>query len=174
MALIMWLVMAAITVAGFAAFEANHDVPPTTSTSGAVADVLSIVGGVGRAAVPTAPGAETTPSTATPTVVAPFIPPPEVERWRPLVLAFFPADEVSQALEVMWCESRGDSGATHALSGAAGLFQHLPEFWDERSVSAGFTGGDVHDPETNIGVAGWLFHRDGWSHWVASEACWGS
>ncbi len=55
MAFIMWLVMAAITVAGFAAFEASHDVPPTTTTIDDVADVLSIVGGVGRASATVAP-----------------------------------------------------------------------------------------------------------------------
>lgn len=158
--------MAAITVAGFAAYEASHRAVPPPTTHGDIPDVLSIVGGVGRATA-TLPAVVATPVSANTGFV------PAVETWRPLVMEFFPADAVEQALEVMWCESRGDPGAIHAESGATGLFQHLPEHWADRSAEAGFAGADIADPETNIAVAGWLLRRDGWSHWVASEGCWG-
>lgn len=158
--------MAAVTVAGFAAYEASHRATPPSTTQADIPDVLSIVGGVGRATA-------TLPTVAATPVSSAMGFPPAVEAWRTLVTEFFPADVVDQALEVMWCESRGDPGAVHAESGASGLFQHLPEFWAERSLGAGLEGSDIADPEANIAVAGWLFGHGGWSHWVASEACWG-
>ncbi len=187
----MWAVMAAISVAGFAAFEAGvpERTPATTPDTLAKAD---FVGGVGTSddlpvAAPTtldtsiATLGSTTSTTSTSTEPAPsplaefdgtWLPPDAVERWRTLLLDFFATDEVDRALRVMWCESRGEPGAVHPGSGAAGLFQHLPIFWEERSANAGFADRDIHDPEANIAVAGWLVERDGWRHWLASQTCW--
>ena len=193
----MWAVMAAISVAGFAAFEAGapERTPATTPDTLAKAD---FVGGVGTSddlpvtrpatiatpiATPIATLGSSTPSTSTSTSTEPapplrsepddtWLPPDAVERWRILLLDFFPTDEVDRALRVMWCESRGEPGAVHPGSGAAGLFQHLPIFWEERSAAAGFADRDIHDPEANIAVAGWLVQRDGWRHWLASQPCW--
>ena len=170
MAFIMWTVMAAISVAGFAAFEASHPEEPPTTTQGDIKDVLAIVGGVGRATVPEV--TSTSALGAAAEVRASSNLPPDVERWRALVAASFPEDQVSRALEVIRCESSGDPDATHAVSGAAGLFQHLPGFWEERSAAAGRAGEDIHDPAANIAVAGFLAARDGWIHWVASVECW--
>ncbi len=187
----MWAVMAAISVAGFAAFDADPEPPSTTNVSTTVAKA-ALVGGVGTSdALPTSlVTTEPSPSTAPPatyvendltpatTTVVPattddgWVAPPEVERWRPLLLDFFRPSDIDQALRVMWCESRGEPTATHPTSGATGLFQHLPDFWTERSAGAGFAGRSAEDPEANVAVAGWLVERDGWRHWLASKPCW--
>ncbi|MDH3539993.1 MAG: transglycosylase SLT domain-containing protein [Acidimicrobiia bacterium] len=94
--------------------------------------------------------------------------------WLGLVQTFFAPSDVERALQVIWCESRGDSGASNGSSGAAGLFQHLPRFWGERSVSAGWGGADIFDPTANTAVAAWLLYDGGgWKHWFPSAGCWG-
>ncbi len=70
-----------------------------------------------------------------------------VEQWRPLVTSIFarwgltqekcgPAgclgSHVSDALTIMWCESRGVPFAVNPSSGTTGLFQHRPTFWPDR------------------------------------------
>jgi len=82
--------------------------------------------------------------------------PPAVERWRPLVARYFPADLVEEALAVMACESRGDPAIVNPLSGTAGLFQHHPADWPARAAVAGFAGATPDDPEANTAVAAWL------------------
>ena len=227
----MWVVLAAIAVTGFAAFDADPDadVPAPPGDTGRVA-VVGIAPSAlfdftpapsrwtdppAPALAPTAPRSEaepadppatpapqpsttttptttstapppttttapsTTTSTTTTTTLPPAPGPPStshpaaVEAWRPLVEAHFPASEVDRALDVMWCESRGDADATNPSSGAAGLFQHIPRYWAERSVPAGFPGADIYDPEANVGVAAWLVAVDGWKHWYPSLHCWG-
>lgn len=91
---------------------------------------------------------------------------PAVERWRGLVRAHFPERYVDQALSVMACESEGNPNATNPTSGAAGLFQHLPKYWSDRSFRAGIPGANIYDPESNVAVAGWLFGQSHtWKHW---------
>lgn len=82
--------------------------------------------------------------------------PPAVERWRPLVGVYFPADRVDEALSVLHCESGGEPNAHNPYSGAGGLFQFLPPTWATASSQAGFSGSSVFDAEANIGTAGWL------------------
>ena len=94
--------------------------------------------------------------------------------WRGLVEAFFAPADVDRALWVIHCESTGDPNAAHGSSGAAGLFQHLPKFWEERSTKAGVTGADIFDPDSNVAVAAWLVYSGGgWRHWNPSAHCWG-
>lgn len=88
----------------------------------------------------------------------------EVEAWRPLVERYFTPADTETALCLIWHESRGDPGAVNPSSGASGLFQHLPRFWDERSQAAGWSGASIFDPEANVAVAAWL-RADGWQHW---------
>ena len=96
-----------------------------------------------------------------------------VERWRPIVEHYFPADRVEQALEVMWCESRGNPKATHPLSDAAGLFQFMEQTWGFVSPRAGWEGASRYDPEANIASAAWLLEftierghdRGDWGRW---------
>lgn len=115
---------------------------------------------VAPAAVPRQPRNDTTPATA--------------EGWRPLVEAHFAAADVDRALLVIHCESSGDPNVAHPSSGAAGLFQHLPKFWEERSTKAGIPGANIFDPESNVIVAAWLVYSGGgWRHWNPSAHCWG-
>jgi len=92
--------------------------------------------------------------------------PPNVERWRGLVATHFPAAVVNQALSVMEGESEGNPMAKNPVSGASGLFQHMPAFWASRSRQAGVPGGNIYDPVANVTVAGWLYRQSGtWDHW---------
>jgi len=92
--------------------------------------------------------------------------PANVERWRGLVSAHFPPGIVNQALSVMEGESQGNPNATNPTSRAAGLFQHMPQYWAERSRAAGVPGANIYDPTANVRVAGWLYKQSGtWNHW---------
>jgi hypothetical protein len=91
------------------------------------------------------------------------------DAWRPLVTTYFPSADVDRAMRILACESNGDPDAVNPRSGAAGLFQHLPRFWEERSTAAGYGGSDVFDPVANVAVAAWLAYEapaGGWHHWV--------
>jgi peptidoglycan hydrolase CwlO-like protein len=96
-----------------------------------------------------------------------------VQRWRPLVATYFPADLVDQALAVMQCESGGNPDAVNRYSGASGLYQFLKGTWAIASSKAGFGGYSRFDPEANIAAAAWLVeysiktgHSGGaWGHW---------
>lgn len=91
------------------------------------------------------------------------------DAWRSLVATYFPGADVDRAMRVLACESNGDPNAVNPTSGAAGLFQHIPRFWVERSSAAGYGGSDIFDPVANIAVAAWLAYdapAGGWQHWV--------
>ena len=85
--------------------------------------------------------------------------PPKVERWRPLVAAWFPANRVEEALRILDCESHGNPDAYSPYSGTSGLFQFLPGTWAGAAPSAGWAGASVFEPEANISVAAWLTNR---------------
>ena len=92
---------------------------------------------------------------------------PAVERWRPLVAAWFRAGDVDRAMQILACESNGNPNAKNPRSSASGLFQHLGKYWPARSAAAGFAGASIFDPTANVAVAAWLRdQRGGWSHWV--------
>ena len=59
-------------------------------------------------------------------------------------------------------------------SGSAGWYQHLPKFWDERSVAAGVPGASMFDPVANVIVAAHLVYEtpQGRGHWYPSAHCW--
>ena len=82
--------------------------------------------------------------------------PPLVERWRPLVAAYFPADLIDEALAVIRCESFGDPSLVNPASGASGLFQHMPRYWPARAAAVGFPGASPLEAEPNIAAAAWL------------------
>ncbi len=161
--------------------------PPTTTTTVATT-TTTVPPGTTTTTVPattttTVPATTTTTApvdtTTTTQVIQPppstIVIPPGTEPWVALVQAHFNGADVQRALNVMYCESRGDSGATNSYSGAAGLFQHLPKYWDERSTNAGYAGESIYDPNANVGVAAWLvYYGGGWKHWNASAGCWGS
>jgi hypothetical protein len=91
-----------------------------------------------------------------------------------IIALFFAPEDVDLALEVSYCESRWDAGATNATSSASGLFQHIPRFWAERSAAAGWAGANIYDAHANTAVSAWLVYEGGgWVHWAASQGCWG-
>ncbi|MDG2301509.1 MAG: transglycosylase SLT domain-containing protein [Acidimicrobiales bacterium] len=98
---------------------------------------------------------------------------PNVERWRDDVVAAIaayggPSSDVDLFLTIMHRESRGQPEATNSLSGAAGLMQHMPQYWDQRAISAGYSGASPYDPIANINVSAWLLYQargGGWVHW---------
>lgn len=109
----------------------------------------------------------TAPSGASGTVF-----PPAVERWRPLVAKYWPANLINQALSVIEGESSGDPNAVNPIvtkyGNAKGLFQHLNELWLERAIAVGFPLRSVFDPEANIAAAYWLYSRtNNWNAWEA-------
>lgn len=146
---------------------------PVTTTTAAPATTTT------QAPTTTTTTAAPPPPTTTTTTAPPAAEPPveggerDVEFWRPLVTAYFPAEFVEEALSVMACESNGDPLALNPTSGAAGLFQFIPSTWAWASDFAGWSGADVFDPEANTAVAAWLVidsvdggHTGGaWGHW---------
>lgn len=80
-----------------------------------------------------------------------------VEQWRSLVAAHF-GNQTDRALCIMRYESGGNPGATNPTSGAAGLFQIMPFWWDH-------FGGNRYDPATNTRVAAAILARQGWTAW---------
>ena len=104
---------------------------------------------------------------------APAPAPRPVEEWRSLVSAYFAPEHVDLALLIISCESGGDPNAQNPTSGAAGLFQHLPRYWEARVASAGMPGASIFDPIANVAASAYLAYSDGWGHWSASAGCWG-
>lgn len=89
------------------------------------------------------------------------------ERWRPWLEIYFHPWEIERALAVMRCESLGDPYAVNPSSGASGLFQHMPEYWEERSTRFAWGGYGIMEVDANIAVAASLVHHEGWHHWRA-------
>jgi hypothetical protein len=104
---------------------------------------------------------------------APAPAPRPVEEWRSLVSAYFAPEHVDLALAIISCESGGDPNAQNPTSGAAGLFQHIPRYWEARVASAGMPGASIFDPIANVAASAYLAYSDGWGHWSASAGCWG-
>jgi hypothetical protein len=93
--------------------------------------------------------------------------------WKTLVSRYFKTEHVDRALRIIRCESGSNASAANSISGAAGLFQHLPRYWAGRAEAAGFAGASIFNAEANIAAAAWLvYHGGGWAHWAASSSCW--
>ena len=150
----------------------------TSTTSGVVAS--------GKPMVPTPEPTPTPIPIPTPTPTPIVIPVPEptptpileiinsiygenVERWRQAVRGALEQygleDEEDRFMRVLWCESRGDPDARNEESGASGLMQHLPRYWEERARLSGFQGASPFDPIANIYASVWLLDTGGWQHW---------
>ncbi len=145
----------------------------TTTTTTTTTTATTTTTTTTQTSATTTPGdPPTTPPTTTPAPVSGGTFPPSVERWRPLVSAYFPADRVDAALAVMRCESYGNPEAYNPYSGASGLFQFLPGTWATVSPRAGFAGASPFDAEANIGTAAWLTAyyanrgSDPWAAWA--------
>ena len=153
----------------------------TTTSTTATTTTTSTTAAGGPGATTTTTEAPPAPATTTTTTTGPSPPtttlpdpveggpfPPLVERWRPLVAAYFPAALVDEALAVMRCESLGDPSIVNPVSGAAGLFQHMPRYWPARAAAAGFPGASPLEAEANIAAAAWLVRvslEDGLPAW---------
>ena len=82
---------------------------------------------------------------------------------RALVSEYFSAKDVNKAVRIAWCESRFNPTSVNLRTGATGMFQHLPRYWDERSSAAGFAGAELTDPEASIAAAAWaVYNGGGW------------
>ncbi len=228
----LWLMVALLAVAGFAAFSPES--APTTTTSTTIAApvsagadwgstsgrVVALAFSSGLRATPglsdisaedalisdllgdrppvttttapeetevilpsptttTPPTTASTTTTTAPTVTTTTTTPPTGGKLteaavRGIIALFFAPEDVELALEISYCESRWDPGATNRSSGAAGLFQHIPRFWADRSAAAGWAGANIYDAHANTAVSAWLVYEGGgWIHWAASQACWG-
>lgn len=107
------------------------------------------------------------------TTTAPPVYEPGVEQWRGMVedaVYAFGGDQsdVTRFLRIMHCESRGLPNAYNRSSGASGLMQHLPRYWDMRTEAIGMAGADIFDPWVNIYASAWLAlaaDGGGWFHW---------
>ena len=56
-----------------------------------------------------------------------------------------------------------DAKSINLRTGAQGIFQHLPRYWDERSTAAGFEGAEQTNPEASIAAAAWaVYNGGGW------------
>lgn len=85
-----------------------------------------------------------------------------VEQWRGLVAAHFPADQVDKALRVMACESGGNPSADNPRSSARGLFQILASLW---APHYGVSAEALYDPTLNTRLAADIWHNYGWGAW---------
>ena len=108
-----------------------------------------------------------------------------VERWSADVDQYrkilAPETDLGYWLQLMWGESAGDPDAEHFKSHASGLYQHLPQYWDNRfqaTVNALKSAGVNHrwmrkkqtpfHPKANIAVAMRLYKFQGYGAWTAS------
>lgn len=80
---------------------------------------------------------------------------------RALVAEFFKPIDVNTAVRIAWCESRFDPNSVNLRTGAVGLFQHLPQYWEQRAENAGFSGADATDPEASTAAAAWAVYNEG-------------
>lgn len=187
-----WLVISLLAVAGFATFSAaDIEVSAPAVVDGEIGRNAGAVSALafahtladGEAPVPTIDfdlavqrAIESRSGTTTTTLGVILV--PEARRApnilmresdvRALIERYFRPEDVNRAIRIAWCESSFNPRAVNPTSGAAGLFQHLPRFWAERSALAGWPGADAFDPEANVAVAAWLLYEfpGTWEHWT--------
>lgn len=85
-----------------------------------------------------------------------------VEQWRPLVEAHFPADAVDRMMCLMRHESGGNPSAKNPRSSARGLFQILGSLW---APHFGVAQDDLYDAETNVRLARKIWDQQGYRAW---------
>lgn len=172
----MWAMVTLLAVAGFAAFQIGGRDAPVHSTAdlGRAVGALAAVGfsnatAAGEVLIATATTEDgSTGSTAS----APSDEPAPIDTiptngWlsemqvRALVVDHFQPEDVNRAIRVMWCESSFNPTSHNPQTGATGLFQHLPEFWERRAEAAGFGSADPADPEANIAAAAYAIYEEG-------------
>lgn len=86
---------------------------------------------------------------------------------RALVETYFKSEDINTGVRIAWCESRFDPNSVNLRTGAIGLFQHLPQYWEGRAESAGFAGVEATDPEASTAAAAWaVYNEGGWDIFV--------
>lgn len=73
--------------------------------------------------------------------------------------------QVSRAMCVAYHESRYLPGVINTSSGAAGVFQFMPQVWPAISAAAGWGGASALNAVANVAVAAWTVGHVGWSPW---------
>ena len=93
----------------------------------------------------------------------------KVERWRRLVVKYFPKAAVENALQIIQLESGGNprsKGDTQPIDGllapSIGLFQI-------RLLRGRPTEQQLYDPEFNIAYSAGIFKAQGWMPWTAAR-----
>jgi hypothetical protein len=181
---------------GLSAPTTTTTVAPTTTTTTTVAPTTTTVAPTTTTVAPTTTTIAPTTTTVAPTTTTlpkmefvahrPAVKPDEVDRptgpptLRELIEAYLKPEDHAWAEEVAFCESSAQpddvfSFAVNRSSRAAGWFQHLPKFWEERTEAAGIAGASIADPVAQVQVAAYLLYETsgGRHHWVQSKACWG-
>lgn len=80
---------------------------------------------------------------------------------RALVSEYFKLEDVNTAVRIAWCESHFDPNSVNLRTGAVGLFQHLPQYWENRAENAGFAGVEATDAEASTAAAAWAVYNEG-------------
>lgn len=177
-----WAAVALLAVAGFAAFGTSGSTQADRNFDAPQARLGHIVGAQAGFTFALLAGDATAPDTADPGVTETTAIEEAADEvasastgtiasdasgWlsqvevRALVSKYFAAQDVNQAVRVAWCESRFDPASANLRTGAVGLFQHLPKYWDERAESAGFPNADPTDPEASTAAAAWAVYEGG-------------
>jgi len=177
-----WTAVILLTIAGFAAFNADttteatvaaRSTPTWGETAGAVSAQgwLAMAGSRSTAAivVPEEEGS-TTLSSAPPSAStsAALLDTGWLDSLavRGLVETYFGSGDVNRAVRLAWCVSRFDVDAINPSTGAAGLFQVDPVMWETATGEMGLNAPDPFDPATNVAVAAHIVYQgDGWTAW---------
>lgn len=89
--------------------------------------------------------------------------PTSVEKWRPLVAKYFPANEVNNALKIMKAESGGNPNALSPTQDRG-----LMQINQCHSAKVGGNLNALFNPETNVKVAYQIWKSSGWRAWTTS------
>ncbi|HEY7563630.1 MAG TPA: hypothetical protein VIA81_01770 [Acidimicrobiia bacterium] len=174
-----WTAVILLTIAGFAAFNAN---PAPVSTSAAPAPVIwgeaagavSVQGWLAQAgnrSTAVAAAAESTAPAPAQPVTTPSI--SLATGWldsvavRSLVETYFASGDVNRAVRLAWCVSRFDIDALNPSTGTSGLFQIDLITWTAMVSDLGLPAStDPFDPAANTAVAAHIVYEgDGWFYW---------
>ena len=176
-----WTAVILLTIAGFAAFNAettteatvaSRSTPTWGETAGAVSAQgwLAMAGSRSTAAIVVAEEGSTTLSSAPPSAStsAALLDTGWLDSLavRGLVETYFGSGDVNRAVRLAWCVSRFDVDAINPSTGAAGLFQVDPVTWETATTEMGLNSPDPFDPATNVAVAAHIVYQgDGWTAW---------
>jgi hypothetical protein len=174
-----WAAVALLAVAGFAAFgtsggtearlEFDADEPGLGHATGAQAGFTFALL-AGEASVTADAATDTTlsePSSGESADTDAATSPPPEAGWlsqvqvRALAAKYFAAEDVNRAVRIAWCESHFNPASANLRTGAVGLFQHLPRYWEERAENAGFPGAEPTNPEASTAAAAWAVYNEG-------------